>query len=173
MIFFPSCYSSTLQHGIESNTNTRCTLERLRCSLSSPPRQTTLHVGTPRGRRPPPLATATTTGAARTGADGHLPLEKANKAGGWSGLGASNLGHFVELFEVQVAVVVLIYLDLVASTAQLLPYFQQPEEFERRGEREGGAELAGAWIGRLITRFMQVGRITRAAPPGESARVCP
>lgn len=75
----------------------------------------------------------------------------------------ANLGRFVELYEVQVAVVAMIYLDLVASTAQLLPYLQVAEG--EAGDGGGGAEGAalgstgagfGAFVFRLVSRLMQV-----------------
>lgn len=71
----------------------------------------------------------------------------------------ANVGRFVELYEVQVAVVVMIYLDLVASTAQLLPYLQVAEsEAEGRGGSTEGAALGstGAVVVRLVSRLMQV-----------------
>ncbi|CAM9879888.1 unnamed protein product [Ectocarpus fasciculatus] len=86
--------------------------------------------------------------------------------GGGLGLGsAANLGRFVELYEVQVAVVAMIYLDLVASTAQLLPYFQAAEAgpgsgagdeggVEEMTEASGGAGFA-VFVLRLVSRFMQ------------------
>ncbi|CAN0528144.1 unnamed protein product, partial [Ectocarpus sp. 12 AP-2014] len=86
--------------------------------------------------------------------------------GGGLGLGsAANLGRFVELYEVQVAVVAMIYLDLVASTAQLLPYLQAAGAGPGSGAGdEGGAEeVAGTsggagfagFVLRLVSRFMQ------------------
>lgn len=75
----------------------------------------------------------------------------------------ANLGRFVELYEVQVAVVAMIYLDLVASTAQLLPYLQAAEDETGGGARgaEGvamGSTGAGfrAFALRLVSRLMQV-----------------
>lgn len=89
------------------------------------------------------------------------------KSGWVSALGmssAANLGRFVELYEVQIVVVGMIYLDLVASTAQLLPYLQQTTK-GGAGEGAGGVEgmaggSAGAGFGalaiRLASRLMQV-----------------
>lgn len=72
----------------------------------------------------------------------------------------------MELYEVQVAVVAMIYLDLVASTAQLLPFLQAAGAGPGSGAGdEGGAEeVAGAsggtgfaaFVLRLVSRFMQV-----------------
>ncbi|CAN0124426.1 unnamed protein product [Ectocarpus sp. 4 AP-2014] len=86
--------------------------------------------------------------------------------GGGLGLGsAANLGRFVELYEVQVAVVAMIYLDLVASTAQLLPYLQAAGvgPGSGAGDNGGAEEVAGtsggagfaAFVLRLVSRFMQ------------------
>eukprot|EP00903_Cladosiphon_okamuranus_P005676 g5639.t1 len=82
--------------------------------------------------------------------------------GGARGVGSvANLGRFVELYEVQVAVVAMIYLDLVASTAQLLPYFQAAEDETdgRAGAAEGVAVGSrgngfGAFALRLVSRLM-------------------
>lgn len=73
----------------------------------------------------------------------------------------ANLGSFVELYEVQVAVVAMIYLDLVASTAQLLPYLAGDEAGGGAGGGEGGAVGSteagfGAFVVRLVSRLMQV-----------------
>lgn len=74
-----------------------------------------------------------------------------------------NLGRFVEMYEVQIIVVAMIYLDLVASTAQLLPYVQTTKE--GAGDGAGGVEGAAggsngagfvAFLVRLASRFMQV-----------------
>lgn len=77
-------------------------------------------------------------------------------------LGATSLGHFVELYEVQLAMVVLIFLDLVASTAQLLPSMQHQEQRPTNrdpiGEGEGedtGSAIAGGWL-RFALRLLQV-----------------
>lgn len=83
------------------------------------------------------------------------------------GLGASSLGRFVELLEVQMAVVTVIYLDLVASTAQLLPYMQPiapiGEGSSAAGtdgwEEEGGGRASASASGRLVFRLLQVLRI--------------
>lgn len=75
----------------------------------------------------------------------------------------ANLGSFVELYEVQVAVVAMIYLDLVASTAQLLLYLQVADG----GAREGAGDVAGvaegspgsgfgAFMVHLVSRFIEV-----------------
>lgn len=95
------------------------------------------------------------------------PQKKSAVKSGWGGaLGigsVANLGSFVELYEVQLAVVAMIYLDLVASTAQLLPYLQVAED--EAGEGTGGVDgLAmgstgggfGAFVVRLVSRLMQV-----------------
>lgn len=86
------------------------------------------------------------------------------KSGWVSALGigsAANLGRFAELYEVQMLVVVMIYLDLVASTAQLLPYFQTTGG--GAGNGAGAVERVtvagagfGAFVVRLLSRFMQV-----------------
>lgn len=75
----------------------------------------------------------------------------------------ANLGSFVELYEVQVAVVAMIYLDLVASTAQLLPYLQvvQDQGAGGAGGEEGVATASnsagfGAFVVRVVSRLMQV-----------------
>ncbi len=75
----------------------------------------------------------------------------------------ANLGSFVELYEVQVAVVVMIYLDLVASTAQLLPYLQVADGGAREGTgdvvgvAEGSAGAGfGAFVLHLVSRLIQV-----------------
>lgn len=76
----------------------------------------------------------------------------------------ASLGRFVELFEVQVAVIAMIYLDLVASTAQLLPFLQAVGgggvEAEG-GAGEGATEISGGAgfgmsLARLVSRLMQV-----------------
>lgn len=82
----------------------------------------------------------------------------------WNGLAAASLGRFVELFEVQVAVVAMIYLDLVASTAQLLPFLQVPggdaagakDADLGVGDNTGSRDSTGAWAVRLVARLMQV-----------------
>lgn len=76
----------------------------------------------------------------------------------------ASLGRFVELFEVQLAVIAMIYLDLVASTAQLLPFLQAVAEGGTRAEDGGGVgaleSSGGAGFGisvaRLVSRLMQV-----------------
>ncbi|CAM9572852.1 unnamed protein product [Ascophyllum nodosum] len=81
--------------------------------------------------------------------------EHLDQSGTWGGLSASSLGHFVEMFEVQVAVVAMIYVDLVASTAQLLPCMQS-EALRGTGSGDGGGgESAGIWVARIVARFMQ------------------
>lgn len=73
-------------------------------------------------------------------------------------LGAASLGRFVELFEVQVAVVSIIFLDLVASTAQLLPFLQSSGGGGPGAEGGDGGEgsSAGAWAVRLVVQLLQV-----------------
>ncbi|CAM9596355.1 unnamed protein product [Hapterophycus canaliculatus] len=98
----------------------------------------------------------------------HQQLKKSNGAekincfnSAWGGgrvMGTvANLGRFVELFEVQVAVVAMIYLDLVASTAQLLPFLDAVVE-GGRGEgapkSSSGASFSIS-VARLVSRLMQ------------------
>lgn len=80
------------------------------------------------------------------------------KPGGWRGLNASSLGKFVEIFEVQVAVVAMIYLDLVASTTQLLSYMKSGAINGGSGQDGGGDEKGstGASVFRLFIRLMEV-----------------
>lgn len=93
--------------------------------------------------------------------------------GGALGLGSvANLGSFVELYEVQVTVVAMIYLDLVASTAQLLPYLQVAEDEEEGGAgRVEGVAIGsngasfGAFVVRLVSRLMQVSLASGSALP--------
>lgn len=80
------------------------------------------------------------------------------------GLSASSLGRFVELLEVQMAVVIVIYLDLVASTAQLLPYMQpivsntdgSSSTAAGIGEWDGRGGGSASASGRLVLRLLQV-----------------
>lgn len=72
----------------------------------------------------------------------------------------------MELLEVQMAVVTVIYLDLVASTAQLLPYMQPMapigEGSSAAGtggweeEGGGGGRASASASGRLVFRLLQV-----------------
>lgn len=63
---------------------------------------------------------------------------------------ASSLGRFVELFEVQMTVVIVIYVDFLVSTVQLLPCMQA----EALAEGEGRS--ASSWVIHLIVRLMEV-----------------
>eukprot|EP00752_Nemacystus_decipiens_P013379 g11845.t1 len=94
------------------------------------------------------------------------PEKASGQRSGWGGaLGigsVANLGMFVELYEVQVAVVAMIYLDLVASTAQMLTYLQVAEG--EAGGVAGGEEGAalgstgagfGSFVIRLFSRLIQ------------------
>ena len=84
--------------------------------------------------------------------------------GGALGMGSvASLGSFVELYEVQVVVVAMIYLDLIASTAQLLPYLQVSDggasagAGEVAGVTEGSAGAGfGAFVLHLVSRLIQV-----------------
>lgn len=74
----------------------------------------------------------------------------------------ASLGRFAELFEVQVAVVLLIFLDLMASTAQLLPAMQTSIAAAGSGAiggnvggEDSGSSTRGAWR-ELVLRLMQV-----------------
>ena len=72
------------------------------------------------------------------------------------------------------AVVAMIYVDLVASTAQLLPCMQS-EALRGTGSGDGGGgESAGIWVARIVARFMQVTsralRDRKAMPVSHSQR---
>ena len=54
--------------------------------------------------------------------------------------------------------VTIIFLDLVASTVQLLPLFLRAGEADEKGEGGDREGSTGAWVIRLVVRLLQVRR---------------